>query len=67
MQKYRDALTEEQEQSILGVSGNAGVSPLMLSVICAVLCNKVLNDQTWEKDDTTVTASALHSHTPKHG
>ena len=61
------ALTEEQEQSILGVSGNAGVSPLMLRVICAVLCNKVLNDQTWEKDDTTVTASALHSHTPKHG
>ena len=67
MQKYRDALTEEQEQSILGVSGNAGVSPLMLSVICGVLCNKVLNGPMWVKDDTTVTASPLHSHTPKHG
>ena len=67
MQKYRDALTEEQEQSILGVcGGNAGVSPLMLSVICGVLCNKVLADPKWEKDDTTVTASALHSHIPKH-
>ena len=61
------ALTEEQEQSILGVSGNAGVSPLMLSVICGVLCNKVLNGPMWVKDDTTVTASPLHSHTPKHG
>ena len=38
----------------------------MLSVICGVLCNKVLADPKWEKDDTTVTASALHSHTPKH-
>ena len=70
MQKYQEgprALTEDEERSILGVSGgNAGVSPLMLSVICGVLCNKVLADPTWEKDDTTVTASALHSHTPKH-
>jgi hypothetical protein len=71
MQKFRDgpqALTEEQEQSILGVSGgNAGVSPLMLSVICGVLCRQVLNDPTWEKDETTVIACAVHSHTPKHG
>ena len=71
MQMYREgprALTEEQEQSILGVSGNAGVSPLMLSVICGVLCNKVLANPTWEKDDTTVTTSAIHiRHTLKHG
>ena len=70
MQEYQEgprALTEDEERSILGVSGgNAGVSPLMLSVICGVLCNKVLADPKWEKDDTTVTASALHSHTPKH-
>jgi hypothetical protein len=65
MQKYRGALTEEQEQSILGVSGgNAGVSPLMLSVICGVLCNNVLAKPHWKQDHITVTACPVHSHTP---
>ena len=49
------ALTEEQEQSILGVSGNAGVSPLMLSVICGVLCNNVLRNPHWKQDHTLAT------------
>lgn len=65
MQKYRDALTEEQEQSILGVcGGNAGVSPLMLSFICGVLCNNVLAKPHWKQDHITVTACPVHSHTP---
>ena len=68
MQTFRAdprALTEEQEQSILGVSGgNAGVSPLMLSVICGVLCNNVLANPRWKQGDTTVTACPVHSHTP---
>ena len=75
MQEFQDpnprALSGEQEQSILGVSGgNAGVSPLMLSFICGVLCNKVLTGVNWEKDDTTVSQPLAHPpqpHTQAHG